>query len=249
MWLAKGGRATLRNALDALADGARHALPAGAACALADAIIGILTLTGAAAAFAGTIIEIGRHSFFLSPVLTMPVCLVLGTGIPAIRDCIVTRLLAAPALLQLGVPPIVSHRFVFQFGIIADLTPPVVLAAFAAAPIARESAMQVGLRAMRLAIAGLVVPFVAACAPALMLQRGSWWDTGRVAVKAIIAIALWGGAAIGCWLAPLNRFERLRAFAAAAFFVAAAPATDEIGLPTTAAPCLWPAMRAHASRR
>ncbi len=248
LWFAKGGRQTLHVALDALADGARHALPVGVACALVGVIIGILTLTGAATLFAGYIIDIGKNSLFLSLVLTMFVCLVLGMGIPTIPNYIITSSLAAPALLELGVPLIVSHMFVFYFGIMADLTPPVALAAFAAAPIARESGMKIGLQAMRIAIAGFIVPYMAVYAPALMLQGGTWWDTGYVVLKAVIAIALWGGTAIGHWLGPLNLFERAWAFTAAAFLVAAAPATDEIGLGMAAALCAWHLFRLRARR-
>jgi TRAP transporter 4TM/12TM fusion protein len=244
---AKGGRATLRVALDALADGARHALPVGIACALVGVIIGILTLTGAATTFAGTIIDIGKNSLFASLVLTMFVCLVLGMGIPTIPNYIITSSLAAPALLELGVPLIVSHMFVFYFGIMADLTPPVALAAFAAAPIARETGLKIGLQAMRIAIAGFIVPYMAVYAPALMLQAGDWWDTAYVVFKATIAIALWGGTAIGYWLMPLNWIERLWAFVAAAFLVIAAPATDEIGLGMAALLCLWHVLRVRRS--
>jgi TRAP transporter 4TM/12TM fusion protein len=239
LWFAKGGRATLRVALNALADGARHALPVGVACALVGVIIGILTLTGAATTFAGYIIQMGQSSLFLSLLLTMLVCLVLGMGIPTIPNYIITSSLAAPALLELGVPLIVSHMFVFYFGIMADLTPPVALAAFAAAPIARASGMKIGLQAMRIAIAGFIVPFMAVYAPALMLQGGTGWDTAYVVFKAVVAIVLWGGTAIGFWLAPLRWFERLWAFVAAAFLVAALPATDEIGFGLTATLVAW----------
>ena len=95
----KGGRETLRTALFALADGARHALPVGVACALVGVIIGILTLTGAATTFAGYIIQMGQSSLLLSLVLTMLVCLILGMGIPTIPNYIITSSLAAPALL------------------------------------------------------------------------------------------------------------------------------------------------------
>ncbi|MBU2409162.1 MAG: TRAP transporter fused permease subunit, partial [Gammaproteobacteria bacterium] len=245
---AKGGRETLRVAIQALADGARHALPVGVACALVGVIIGVLSLTGAATTFAGYIIQMGQSSLFLSLLLTMMVCLILGMGIPTIPNYIITSSLAAPALLQLGVPLIVSHMFVFYFGIMADLTPPVALAAFAAAPIARESGMKIGIQAMRIAIAGFIVPFMAVYAPALMLQGGTWWDTGYVVVKAIIAIVLWGGAAIGFWLSPLRWFERVWAFVAAAFLVVAAPATDEIGLGMTVALAVWHLLRQRTLR-
>ena len=249
LWFAKGGKATLKVALNALADGARHALPVGIACALVGVIIGILTLTGAATLFAGYIIQIGQNSLFLSLVLTMLVCLVLGMGIPTIPNYIITSSLAAPALLELGVPLIVSHMFVFYFGIMADLTPPVALAAFAAAPIAKESGMKIGMQALRVAIAGFIVPFMAVYAPALMLQGGTWWDTAYIVFKALIAITLWGGTAIGFWLAPLNVFERVWAFVAAGFLVAALPISDEIGFAMTAALMVWHGMRIRSARR
>ncbi|MDE2367742.1 MAG: TRAP transporter permease [Burkholderiales bacterium] len=232
---ARGGRATLRLALQALADGARHALPVGVACALVGVIIGVLTLTGAATSFAGAIIDIGHNSLLASLVLTMLVCLVLGMGIPTIPNYIITSSIAAPALLQLGVPLLVSHMFVFYFGIMADLTPPVALAAFAAAPIARASGMKIGLEAMRIAVAGFVIPYMAVYDAALMLQGGNLWDTAYMVFKALIAIALWGGAAIGYWRAPLSWFERAAALVAAGLLVAALPLTDELGLALAAA--------------
>ena len=239
LFFVKGGRETLRVALHALAEGAKHALPVGIACALVGVIIGMLTLTGAATLFAGYIIQMGQQSLFLSLVLTMLVCLVLGMGIPTIPNYIITSSLAAPALLALDVPLIVSHMFVFYFGIMADLTPPVALAAFAAAPIARASGLKIGLQAMRIAIAGFIIPFMAVYAPSLMLQGGTWLDTAYVVFKALLAIALWGGAAIGFWLTPLRWYERVWALVSAGFLVAAQPASDEIGFGMTAALVVW----------
>ena len=129
--------------VDALADGAKNALPVGIACAIVGVVIGTLTLTGIASTFIGAIIAIGQDNLFLSLVLTMLTCLVLGMGIPTIPNYIITSSLAGPALLELGVPLIVSHMFVFYFGIMADLTPPVALAAFAAAPMAKVSGMKI----------------------------------------------------------------------------------------------------------
>jgi TRAP-type uncharacterized transport system fused permease subunit len=119
----------------------------------------------AASSFAGFILSVGEKSLFLSLVLTMLVCLVLGMGIPTIPNYIITSSIAAPALLKLGVPLIVSHMFVFYFGIMADLTPPVALAAFAASPIAKESAMKIGFKAVQVAIAGFVMPYMAVYDP------------------------------------------------------------------------------------
>lgn len=224
------GRSTLQLAVKALVEGALHALPVGVACALVGVIIGSLTLTGSATTFAGYIIDIGQDSLFLSLVLTMLTCLVLGMGIPTIPNYIITSSIAAPALLDLGVPLVVSHMFVFYFGIMADLTPPVALAAFAAAPIAKESGLKIGLRAVQIAIAGFVVPYMAVYAPELMLQGGKdITATVYVVFKAALAVMLWGMAVVGYFRMPMNAVERLLAFAAACLLVLAMPLTDETG--------------------
>ncbi|MCP5269357.1 MAG: TRAP transporter permease [Zoogloeaceae bacterium] len=227
----KGGRETLRIMRDSLVDGARQALPVGVACAIVGVIIGILTLTGAASNFASVILRVGESSLFISLLLTMLICLLLGMGIPTIPNYIITSSIAAPALLDLGVPLIVSHLFVFYFGIMADLTPPVALAAFAASSIAKESAMKIGLKAVQVAIAGFVVPFMAVYDNALMLQG----DPSVLAVlwivgKALLAIALWGAAAIGYLRAPLRMWERIWATGAACLLIVALPLTDELGI-------------------
>jgi TRAP transporter 4TM/12TM fusion protein len=222
---------TIQTIMASRAEGARMALPVGVACAVVGVIIGILTLTGAASSFAGFILDIGEHSLFLSLFLTMVVCLVLGMGIPTIPNYIITSSIAAPALLKLGVPLIVSHMFVFYFGIMADLTPPVALAAFAASSIARDSPMKIGLKAVQIAIAGFVVPYMAVYDNALMLQGDpTIFAVAYIVLKALIAIALWGAAAIGYLWSPLNVPERILAATAAGLLVAAIPLTDELGL-------------------
>jgi TRAP transporter 4TM/12TM fusion protein len=237
--LVEGGRNTLAIALTGLADGARHALPVGVACALVGVIIGVITLTGVATTFAGYVIKLGEHSLLASLMLTMMTCLVLGMGIPTIPNYIITSSLAAPALLQLKVPLIVSHMFVFYFGIMADLTPPVALAAFAAAPIAQASGMRIGVQAVRIALAGFVIPFMAVYDPALMLQSGSLLDTAYVFAKALLAIGLWGAASIGYLWAPLAWPARVVATVGAFLLIAAIPLTDEAGFALSAAFLVW----------
>ena len=235
-------------AIKALVEGARHALPVAIACALVGVIIGVINLTGVAAELGGHIIAIGRESLFLALVLTMITCLVLGMGIPTIPNYIITSSLAAPVLLELGVPLIVSHMFVFYFGIMADLTPPVALACFAAAPIARETGLKISMQAIRVAIAGFIVPFMAVYSPALMLQSGTWVDTSWIVFKALVAIAMWGAGAIGFLFGPLNWAERIVAIGAASFLIVALPLTDEIGLGAVAVFIAWHAWRTRAQR-
>src|SRR5439155_7442016 len=241
----KGGRSTLKVMRGSMIDGARQAITVGVACAIVGVIIGVLTLTGAASNFASFVLEVGEKSLFLSLFLTMAVCLVLGMGIPTIPNYIITSAIAAPALLTLGVPLIVSHMFVFYFGIMADLTPPVSLAAFAAASIAKASPMRIGWKATHIAIAGFGIPFMAIYDPALMLQPIPPSTTVDVTAaiyvtfKALVAIALWGGAAIGYLRGPLSWPERIVALTAAALLVAAVPWTDEAGFALGAAFTAW----------
>ncbi|TCT12017.1 TRAP transporter 4TM/12TM fusion protein [Tepidamorphus gemmatus] len=252
----RGGRETLKLSVESLAEGAKNALPVGVACALVGVIIGVLALTGTATTFARVIVAIGESSLFLSLVLTMLTCLILGMGIPTIPNYIITSSIAGPALLDLGVPLIVSHMFVFYFGIMADLTPPVALAAFAAAPIAKESGMKIGVQAVRVAIAGFVIPYMAVYAPTLMLQPGGplaaaigfWPAVAYNVFKALLAISLWGATAIGFAGVRLAWWERLWAFAGAALLIVALPITDEIGLAACFAFVGWVWWRNRRSR-
>ncbi|MCP1419504.1 TRAP transporter 4TM/12TM fusion protein [Pseudomonas laurylsulfativorans] len=228
-WFIKGGRETLIICLHALVEGARHAVPVGIACALVGVIIGIVSLTGVASTFAGYILAIGRDNLLLSLILTMITCLVLGMGIPTIPNYIITSSIAAPALLELGVPLIVSHMFVFYFGILADLTPPVALACFAAAPIAKESGFKISLWAVRIALAGFVIPFMAVYNPALMLQGDNLWMTAYMLIKTILAVGLWGMASTGYLQQKMAIWERLLSLGAGALLVVALPLTDEVG--------------------
>ena len=243
----QGGRATLRSLRESLVAGAKQALGVGIACAVVGVIIGVLTLTGAASSFAGFILSVGEKSLFLSLCLTMIVCLILGMGIPTIPNYIITSSIAAPALLKLGVPLIVSHMFVFYFGIMADLTPPVALAAFAAASISRASPMKTGIKATQIAIAGFAVPFIAIYDPSLMLQGSyAWTDVVYVAFKALTAIILWGGTVVGFLRGPMSLVERMLAFVAAALLVAAVPLTDEIGFALAAVVIGWNVWRTRS---
>ncbi|AUH34759.1 TRAP transporter permease [Paracoccus tegillarcae] len=247
--VSKGGRETIWQVIDSLAEGAKTALPVGVACALVGVIIGTMTLTGAANTFGMYIVSVGENSLLLSLMLTMLTCIVLGMGIPTIPNYIITSTIAAPALLDLGVPLIVSHMFVFYFGILADLTPPVALACFAAAPIAKEGGLKISFEAVKVAAAGFVIPYMAVYTPALMLQDGGPLAdaigylpaVAYIVFKCVLAIGLWGAAVIG-WLGkPLPVWLRLLSAVAAFTLIAALPLTDEIGLALTAlfAALIW----------
>lgn len=250
----KGGRETLVIVRDSLAEGARNALPVGIACAIVGIVIGTLTLTGIASTFIGAIIAIGENNLFLSLVLTMLTCLVLGMGIPTIPNYIITSSLAGPALLELGVPLLVSHMFVFYFGIMADLTPPVALACFAAAPMAKTSGLKISIQATKLAAAGFIVPFMAVYTPSLMLQDGGAIaaqfgypvEVIYIVFKTMVAIGLLGVAVVGHFIGPVGRLERLAAFGISILLMLALNWTDQIGF-ALAALFVWQQWWRHRS--
>lgn len=243
----RGGLKALRACRDALAESAKSAITVGMACAIVGVIIGMMSQTGVGTIFGGWVIGLGEKSLFLALIMTMLLSILLGTGIPTIPTYIITAALAAPALAKLGVPLIASHMFAFYYGIMADLSPPVALAALAAAPIAKENPDKIGWEAMRIALAGYVIPFIFVYSPALMLQAGDPMAAklgfyGAVALasfKALVAIALFGMVAIGFLFTRLTLLERVVALGAAMCLLGDFPFSDTAGFVLSAAIVLW----------
>ncbi len=243
----RGGRETLAICRDVLAEGARQALPVGLACAIVGTVIGVLSLTGTATTFGNYIVSFGRDSLFFCLLLVMLTSLILGTGLPTIPTYIITASLAAPALLKLGVPLIVSHMFVFYYGIIADLTPPVALAALAAAPIAKASPDEIGWQASRIALAGFLIPFMGVYDPSLMLQAGGevaakygyWIEVVWVFFKASTTIYITGIAAIGYLFCRTNALQRSLAIAGILLFIAPFAWSDHLAFACCAIVTGW----------
>src|ERR1700761_1112046 len=243
----RGGLATLRACRDSLADSAKSALTVGMACAVVGVIIGMMTQTGVGAIFGSWVISLGDKSLFLALVMTMLLSILLGTGIPTIPTYIITAALAAPARAKIGVPVIPSHMFAFYYGIMADPSPPVALAALAAAPIAKENPDKIAWEGMRIALPGYVVPFVFVYSPALMLQDGDpmavqlgfYGAVVFATFKALVAIALFGMVAIGFLYTRLTLIERVVALGAALCLLGDFPYSDTLGFALTAALILW----------
>ncbi len=244
---ARGGFKALRDCRDALAESAKSAITVGMACAIVGVIIGMMSQTGVGTIFGGWVIGLGEKSLFLALIMTMLLSILLGTGIPTIPTYIITAALAAPALAKLGVPLIASHMFAFYYGIMADLSPPVALAALAAAPIAKENPDKIGWEAMRIALAGYVIPFIFVYSPALMLQAGDpmvaklgfYGAVALASFKALVAIALFGMVAIGFLFTRLTLLERLVALGAAMCLLGEFAFSDTAGFVLAAALVLW----------
>ncbi|MBU0837511.1 MAG: TRAP transporter fused permease subunit, partial [Gammaproteobacteria bacterium] len=208
-WFIKGGRDTLVICLHALVEGARHAVPVGIACALVGVIIGIVSLTGVASTFAGYILAVGENNLFLSLILTMLTCLVLGMGIPTIPNYIITSSIAAPALLDLGVPLIVSHMFVFYFGIMADVTPPVGLASFAAAAVSKGDPIKTGIAAFYYSLRTAILPFLFIFNTDLLLIDVDFWHGVLIFIIATTAMLIFAAGSQGFFLVRSRWYENV----------------------------------------
>ena len=212
-WLgAKENRMTPKKILDAMINGGLGAIEVASACACAGIIIGVIAITGVGLAFSSFILSLSYGILPLALILTMVGSIILGLGIPTTAKYIIVSTLAAPALAQMGVPLIAAHLFCLYFGILADVTPPVALATFAAANIAKAPPMKAAVTAFALAVAGFIVPFMFVYNPAL-LMRGSVFEIITVSVLALAGIIALAAAVQGYFLNHLNILQRLFLFA------------------------------------
>ncbi|PXA79446.1 TRAP transporter permease [Auritidibacter sp. NML120636] len=188
--LRKTSRLSFKDIIDALENGVRQTLGVAVACASVGIIVGVVTISGFGVVLASAIVSVSGGILFWTLVFTMLACLVLGMGLPSIPAYLITATMAAPALTELGVEPIVAHLFVFYFGLFANITPPVALAAFAAAGISGASPMQTGFAALKLAAAGFIIPYIFVYSPELLLRDVSIGQGILVVTTAVIGILM-----------------------------------------------------------
>ncbi|WP_307555914.1 TRAP transporter permease [Paenibacillus sp. V4I5] len=230
----KATRMSFKDILSALEDGARSALGVVAATACAGIIVGVITLTGIGLKFANGLLELAGGMLLPTLILTMLASLVLGMGTPTTANYIITSTIAAPAIIALDypVPLLAAHMFVFYFGIVADITPPVALASFAASGIADSNPMKTGMESTRVAIAAFIIPFIFVYQPQLLLIDTTWAEAVGVTVTAVIGMIGVGAGMIGFWLRQLNAVERLIVIAAGLLLIIPGLVTDLIGMGT-----------------
>ncbi len=223
-------RKTLFELVKSLHNGARSALGVAIACAVIGLVVGVATMTGFGVKLSSAITSLAHGNMFLTLVFTMVSSLVLGMGVPTIPTYIITSTMAAPALAIYGVPPLVAHMFVFYFGLLADLTPPVALAAFAGAGIAKADPTKTGFTAVRLALAGFIVPFIFVYDNSLMLLNTTLQGAVEITLTALAGIVLLGAGAIGYFVIRAKFYERVVFIAAALCLIIPGLTTDMIGL-------------------
>ena len=245
-------RLSIKDLFSTLAEGARYSLSVGAAAATVGIIVGIVTLTGSGfrlgavvtqtGADIGSVVDnlplIGQYlssngtALFFTLILTAAACIIMGAGIPTTATYIILASIAAPALSLLNVQPLVAHFFVFYYGVLADITPPVALAAYAGAGIAGSNPFKTGNTAFRLGIAKALVPFVFVYSPALLIitPEFTWPLFTQTLLGAMLGIGVLGASFSGYMLTHLNQLERWYIGFVSLLFIAPGLSTMFIGL-------------------
>jgi len=227
----KETRMSLKKTIKVLEEGARVALPVIAAVATAGIIAGVVSVTGLGTKFASGIIALSSGILPLALIFTMIACIVLGMGLPTTANYVVTATVAAPALInQFGLEPIAVHMFVFYFGIVADITPPVCLAAYAGAGIARANPFQSGVNAVKLAIAAFIIPYIFIYNPVLVGVDLNTIEMILVVGTALIGMIALSSAMIGQFARASKMWERIILFIAGIALITPGLITNLVGI-------------------
>jgi len=236
----KKHRMTPKLILEALAAGAKGSISVAAACGIAGIIAGVITMTGLANVLINGIVALAGSRVIIALVLTMLCCIVLGMGVPTTANYCIMAATCAPILVRMGVPTIAAHFFVFYFGIVADITPPVALAAYAGAAIAQANPMRTALNATKLAIAAFIVPYILALNPVMVLVD----VTGPMQIILIVLTSLIGIFGVSSGLAGyltdfMNWPQRILAIIGGLLLIDPSVMTDIIGIVLVALVFAW----------
>jgi TRAP transporter 4TM/12TM fusion protein len=228
---------SLRKIVEALEAGAKGTITVAAACAMAGIVAGCITSTGLASRLLRAIVSVSGGVTIVALLLTMLCCIVLGMGVPTTANYCIMASTCAPILMSeaIGVPMLAAHFFVFYFGIVADITPPVALAAYAGAAIAKAPPMKTAFNATRLAIGAFIVPYIFALNPAMLLIDAQWYDVALITVTALMGIFGVAAGLGGFVFKPLKVWERVLFIAGGLTLLVPGLVTDLIGLALVAA--------------
>jgi TRAP transporter 4TM/12TM fusion protein len=227
-WVRSSTRMGPKTILNVLSKGARGAMEIAATCAAAGIIVGVLTQTGLGTKFAMIIFNYSGGNLYIALVFTMIIAIILGMGMPTTAAYAICASVLAPALIQMNIPEIAAHLFIFYFACLSALTPPVALASFAAAAIATARTWEVGWQGMRFAVAGFLIPFMFVLGPAMVLE-GTAFEIFMVIVTGTLGIIALAAAVQNWLLTSCAAWERIVLAAAAVTLIKPGWLTDMIG--------------------
>ena len=247
--LNRENRLTPKKFFEALAAGGQGTISVAAACGIAGIIGGTITMTGLANVIINGIVALAGNQVIIALFLTMLCCIVLGMGVPTTANYCIMAATCAPILVRMGVPVLAAHFFVFYFGIVADLTPPVALAAYAGAAIGQANPMKTALTATKLAIAAFIVPYVFALNPVMLfIDVTSAFEVVLIVITSIIGIFGISAALEGYIFTNMNPVERILSAAAGLMLIIPGAVTDIAGVVLFAAVVLWQVMKRYGTK-
>ena len=226
----KETRITPKKLLEALAAGGQGMITVAAACGVAGIIAGVISTTGLAYKLFNGIVALAGNHVIIALFLTMICCIVLGMGVPTTANYCIMAATCAPILVQMGVPMIAAHFFVFYFGIVADLTPPVALAAYAGAAIAQANPMKTALTSTKLAIGAFIVPYVFALNPAMLFIDTTAIEVITICITSLIGMFGVSAALQGYLFENMKWYERVVSAVGGLLLIYPGLVTDAIGL-------------------
>ncbi len=226
----KEDRITPKRVFEALAAGGQGMITVAVACGVAGIIAGTITMTGLANIIINGIVALAGDQVIIALFLTMLCCIVLGMGVPTTANYCIMAATCAPILIKMGVPDLAAHFFVFYFGIVADLTPPVALAAYAGAAIAQANPMKTAFTSTKLAIGAFIVPYIFALNPAMLFINTTAWEVILICVTSFIGIFGVSSALQGFFFHNMRWYERIVAAIGGLLLIYPGIATDIIGL-------------------
>ena len=226
----KEHRITPKRILEALAAGAQGTITVAAACGIAGIIAGTITMTGLANMLINGIVALAGNQVIIALFLTMLCCIVLGMGVPTTANYCIMAATCAPILVRMGVPAVAAHFFVFYFGIVADLTPPVALAAYAGAAIAQSNPMKTAFTATKLAIGAFIVPYIFALNPAMLFIETTAWEVILICITSFVGIFAVSAALEGYFLQNMPWYQRVLIAVGGLLLIYPGWVTDLIGL-------------------
>ena len=217
--------------VEALEAGGKGTITVAVACSMAGVIAGCITATGLASKLISAIVALSGNTLIIGLFLTMVCCIILGMGVPTTANYCIMAATCAPILIKLGVPQVAAHFFVFYFGIVADITPPVALAAYAGSAIAKSNPMKTGINATKLAIAAFIVPYVFAYSPEMLfIDVTSVFEVVQICVSACIGIFGVAACLNGYLYKPVNVILRIALLAGGLTLIIPGTITDLIGI-------------------
>ena len=226
----KGNRITPKRVWEALAAGGQGMITVAAACGVAGIIAGTITMTGLANVIINGIVTLAGSQVIVALFLTMLCCIVLGMGVPTTANYCIMAATCAPILVRMGVPAIAAHFFVFYFGIVADLTPPVALAAYAGAAIAQGNPMKTAFTATKLAIGAFIVPYVFALNPAMLFVDTTAYEVVLICITSLIGIYAVSSALEGYLLRHMTWYQRVIGALGGLLLIYPGIVTDGVGI-------------------